>query len=114
MPPALRITKPLLPNVQALITYFVIEATDLAGSQKIADHLRRGLNLPDDSPQAKINQIKATAQKNTGRCASPSPLGSCACTHLFATLPSHSSVVQRWIYVGRIFLRQCLQRLAVE
>lgn len=85
------ITKSLPPNAQALIIDFVIEATDLAGSQKIADRLRKGLNLPDDSPegqqaqqamqqqqqaiqqqqlalemqerQAKIEQIKAATQK---------------------------------------------------
>jgi len=50
------ITKSLPPEAQALIIDFVIEATDLAGSQKIADRLRKGLNLPDDSPEAQQQQ----------------------------------------------------------
>lgn len=50
------ITKSLPPQAQSLIIDFVIEATDLAGSQKIADRLRKGLNLPDDSPEAQQQQ----------------------------------------------------------
>jgi len=50
------ITKSLPPEAQALIIDFVIEATDLAGSQKITDRLRKGLNLPDDSPEAQQQQ----------------------------------------------------------
>lgn len=57
------ITKSLPPNAQALIIDFVIEATDLAGSQKIADRLRKGLNLPDDSPQAQQAQQQMQQQQ---------------------------------------------------
>lgn len=57
------ITKSLPPNAQALIIDFVIEATDLAGSQKIADRLRKGLNLPDDSPEAQASQQQMQQQQ---------------------------------------------------
>lgn len=57
------ITKSLPPQAQSLIIDFVIEATDMPGSQKMADRLRKGLNLPDDSPEAQQQQQQASQQQ---------------------------------------------------
>jgi hypothetical protein len=50
------ITKSLPPNAQGLIIDFIIEATDLPRKAEVADRMRKGLNLPDDSPEAKQAQ----------------------------------------------------------
>lgn len=57
------ITKALPPETQQMIIDFVIEATDLADAQKIADRLRKGLNISDDSPEAQQQQQAQMAQQ---------------------------------------------------
>ncbi|WP_025915807.1 hypothetical protein [Herminiimonas sp. CN] len=57
------ITKSLPPQAQSLIIDFVVEATDMPGSQKMADRLRKGLNLPDDSPESQQQQQQAAQQQ---------------------------------------------------
>lgn len=56
------ITRSLPPDIQALVMDFIVEATDLNGSYKIADRIRRAMNLPDDSPEGMQAQQQA-AQK---------------------------------------------------
>lgn len=51
--------KGLPPNIQALVMDFIIEATDINGSYKIADRIRSALNLPDDSPEGVAAQQQA-------------------------------------------------------
>lgn len=53
------ITRSLPPDIQALVMDFIIEATDLNGSYKIADRIRRKLDLPDDSPEGMEAQQQA-------------------------------------------------------
>ena len=57
------ITKSLPPQAQSMIIDFVIAATDLPGRDKIADRLRKGLNLPDDSEEAQQAQQQAAQQQ---------------------------------------------------
>lgn len=57
------ITRSLPPEAQAMIIDFIIEATDLPGNQKIADRLRKGLKLPDDSPEGQQAQAQAAQQQ---------------------------------------------------
>ncbi|MES2320001.1 MAG: portal protein [Pseudomonadota bacterium] len=57
------ITKSLPPQAQTLIMDFVIESFDLPGGQKIADRLRKGLNLPDDSAEGQQAQAQAAQQQ---------------------------------------------------
>lgn len=57
------VTKSLPPQAQSLIIDFVIEATDMAGAEKIADRLRKGMNLPDESPEAEQAQAQMQQQQ---------------------------------------------------
>jgi hypothetical protein len=57
------ITKALPPQAQGLIIDFYISATDLPNKERVADRLRRGLNLPDDTPEAQQAQQQAAKQQ---------------------------------------------------
>lgn len=57
------ITKSLPPQAQALIMDFYIEATDLRNKDRVADRLRKGLNLPDDSPEAEAAAKEMAAKQ---------------------------------------------------
>lgn len=57
------ITRSLPPDIQALVMDFIVEATDLNGSYKIADRIRRKLDLPDDSPEGQQAQQQAAQRQ---------------------------------------------------
>lgn len=57
------ITRSLPPNIQVLVMDFIIEATDLNGNWKIADRIRRALDLPDDSPEGQQARDQAMQQQ---------------------------------------------------
>lgn len=57
------ITRSLPPEIQKYVVDFIIEATDLNGSYKIADRIRSALELPDDSPEGQQAREQAQQQQ---------------------------------------------------
>lgn len=64
------ITSHLPQDIQALVMDFIIENTDLNENWRIADRIRKALNLPDDSPEGqKAAEMAAQQQQQVAQAA---------------------------------------------